>query len=45
MKFLGKAPTLPAEEWERAAARMKMAKDMGESFPNPEFANPDFLKG
>ena len=31
MKFLGKTPTMPAEEWEKAAAKVKLAKDMGEA--------------
>jgi 3-hydroxybutyryl-CoA dehydrogenase len=31
MKFLGKSPTMPAEEWEKAALKVKMAKDLGEA--------------
>jgi 3-hydroxybutyryl-CoA dehydrogenase len=31
MKFLGKSPTMPGEEWERAAPKVKMAKDLGEA--------------
>ena len=31
MKFLKKSPTMPAEEWEKSAAKVKMAKDMGEA--------------
>lgn len=31
MKFLGKSPTMPVEEWEKAAQKVKLAKDMGEA--------------
>ncbi len=31
MKFLGKSPTMPVEEWEKAAQKVKVAKDMGEA--------------
>ena len=31
MKFLGKGPTMPVEEWEKAAQKVKLAKDMGEA--------------
>jgi 3-hydroxybutyryl-CoA dehydrogenase len=31
MKFLGKTPTMPAEEWEKAAPKVKLAKDLPEA--------------
>jgi 3-hydroxyacyl-CoA dehydrogenase len=31
MKFLKKGPTMPAEEWEKAAAKVKLAKDLAET--------------
>lgn len=31
MKFLGKTPTMPVEEWEKATSEVKLAKDMGEA--------------
>ena len=31
MKFLGKTPTMGAEEWEKAAGKVKMAKDLAEA--------------
>jgi 3-hydroxybutyryl-CoA dehydrogenase len=31
MKFLGKSPTRPADEWEKAASTVHFAKDMGEA--------------
>ncbi|MBM4333295.1 MAG: 3-hydroxyacyl-CoA dehydrogenase family protein [Deltaproteobacteria bacterium] len=31
MKFLGKSPTMPVEEWERASPMVNLAKDMGEA--------------
>ncbi|MDI6753184.1 MAG: 3-hydroxyacyl-CoA dehydrogenase NAD-binding domain-containing protein [Thermodesulfobacteriota bacterium] len=31
MKFLGKSPTMPVEEWERASQKVNLAKDMGEA--------------
>jgi len=31
MKFLGKAPTMGAEEWEKGATKVKMAKDLSEA--------------
>ena len=31
MKFLGKNPTMPADEWEKAALKVKLARDMGEA--------------
>jgi len=30
MKFLGEGPTMPAEEWEKAASKIKLAKDLDE---------------
>jgi 3-hydroxybutyryl-CoA dehydrogenase len=31
MKLLKKSPTMPLEEWEKAALKVKMAKDLGEA--------------
>ena len=31
MKFLGKTPTMGAEEWEKGAAKVKLAKDLAEA--------------
>jgi 3-hydroxybutyryl-CoA dehydrogenase len=31
MKFLGKSPTMPADEWEKAASKVHFAQDMGET--------------
>ena len=31
MRFLGKTPTMPAEEWEKAAPKVKLAKDLNEA--------------
>jgi 3-hydroxybutyryl-CoA dehydrogenase len=31
MKFLGKSPTMPADEWEKTASKVHFAKDMGEA--------------
>ncbi len=31
MKFLGKSPTMGAEEWEKGAGKVKLAKDLAEA--------------
>ena len=31
MKILGKLPTMPVEEWEKASSKVKLAKDLGEA--------------
>jgi 3-hydroxybutyryl-CoA dehydrogenase len=31
MKFLGKGPTMPAEDWEKSAQKVKLAKDLAEA--------------
>ena len=31
MKFLGKGPTMPAEEWEKAAGKVKVVNDLSEA--------------
>src|SRR5512136_1185857 len=31
MKFLGKSPTMGAEEWEKGAGKVRMAKDLAEA--------------
>ncbi len=36
MKFLGKSPTMPADEWEKAASKVQFAKDMGEALKEAE---------
>jgi len=36
MKFLGKGPTMPAEEWEKAAARVKVVKDLAEALKDAD---------
>jgi 3-hydroxybutyryl-CoA dehydrogenase len=31
MKFLGRTPTMPADEWEKTASKVKLTKDLGEA--------------
>jgi 3-hydroxybutyryl-CoA dehydrogenase len=36
MKFLGKSPTMPADEWEKTASKVHFAKEMGETLKEAE---------
>jgi 3-hydroxybutyryl-CoA dehydrogenase len=36
MKFLGKGPTLPVEEWEKAASKVKVVKDLADALKDAE---------
>ena len=36
MKFLGKTPTMPVEEWEKAASRSKVVKDLSDALKDAD---------
>ena len=47
MKILGKLPTMPAEEWEKASPKSKLAKDLGEALQEADLvveAVPEVLE-
>src|SRR5512147_696830 len=36
MKFLGKSPTMPAEEWEKGASKVKVVRDLAEALKDAD---------
>ncbi len=47
MKILGKGPTMPVEEWEKASSKVKLAKDMAEALKEADLvieAVPEVLE-
>ena len=47
MKLLGRAPTMPVDEWEKAASKVKLTKDMGEALNEADLvieAIPEYLE-